>query len=79
MHSKKQNIKIKIYPKADEAIEYLFESQCVVPLYLSVKNHCHDTDKYRGTTCIICNLIYIKPKEVSVFFSMDRTKIIILS
>ena len=42
-------------------------------LYHKVKDHCHYTEKYRGTAHNICNLRYETPKENPVVFHNGST------
>ena len=44
-----------------------------------VIDHCYYTDEYRGNAHNICNLEYSVPEEITIFFTMDLTMIIILS
>ena len=37
--------------------------------YHKVRDHCHDTGGYRGTTHSMCNLKYRLPKTISVVSS----------
>ena len=41
--------------------------------YHKVRNHCHYTGKYRGSTHSICNLRYKIPKEIPVVFHNGST------
>ena len=36
--------------------------------YHKVRDHCHYTEKYRGTAHSICNLNYIVPKKIPIVF-----------
>ena len=38
-----------------------------------VRDHCHDTGKYRGAAHSICNLNYKIPKEIPVVFHNGST------
>ena len=35
---------------------------------VKVKDHCHNTDKYRSATNSMCNLKYSTPKKISIVF-----------
>ena len=41
--------------------------------YHKVKDHCHDTRKYRGAAHDVCNLRYKTPKEILVLFHNGST------
>ena len=47
--------------------------------YHKVRDHCHYTEKYRGTVHSICNLKYSAPKKIPIAFIMVLTVIIIFS
>ena len=47
--------------------------------YHKVRDHCHYTEKYRGTVHSICNLKYSTPKKIPIAFIMVLTVIIIFS
>ena len=36
--------------------------------YCKVRDHCHNTDEYRGALHSICNLKYNEPKEIGIIF-----------
>ena len=65
------NEPMKITPEEQE--QFNQASNCwicgkLLNLQDRVRDHCHFTGRYRGAACNICNLKYIKPNNISVFF-----------
>ena len=46
--------------------------------YRKVRDHCHYTGEYRGTTCSICNSKYSVPRKILIDFHNGSMIIILL-
>ena len=64
--------KFVMYGKTDLAL------MMIIKKYHNVRDHCHNTGKYRAAAHDICNLRYKTPKEIPVLFHYVLCTIITL-